>query len=77
MTDPLDEWYRAELAATMRPCPEYSRSRPERQKPKAAARSLCPICRDEFTRAYLPEHIERRHSEALGSGAQAVDGRAS
>jgi hypothetical protein len=74
MSDALDEWYRAELAATMRPCPQYNRHQPEPAKPKPLPRSRCPICRTEYTRSYLGEHIERRHSQELGNGAETVDG---
>ena len=71
MTDPLEEWHRAAIAETMRPCPEYhgDPNPPKRRAP--VLRLMCPAC--GVTPASLEKHIRTRHPGAVVTNPQPVD----
>lgn len=58
MSDPLDDWFRAELAATMRPCPELPFG--ERMAKRAAD-------------AVQQKRVEEMHAETVDECVQPVE----
>ena len=64
MTEPLEEWYRAAIAETMRPCPQWHEGPRAVRKP-SPKRALCPVCGREYAASNLRRHVKSAHPQVV------------